>query len=70
MRPTVQETIAIEKVVCNSPLPIRRGMRCHGERGGTWGKHRDQIEEVRGKYGQNFYCGIHGKEWTRQGEKV
>lgn len=69
VRPTDQETTAIEKTVCYSQFPRKGGMPHHG---GHMGRHwarsggKGRGENV----GKSLYCSLHGKEKVKQDKRV
>lgn len=62
VRPVDQETIAIEKIVCDSQVPRVRSMPYYTT------PHREilgsvrRLREQRGNVGKSLYCGFQGKE--------
>ena len=63
MRPTDQEAILIEKIVCYSQVP-RGGRTSHG-RECHIGKHQGQLGDrgSRGHCGKSLSCDFYKKEW-------
>ena len=66
VRPTDQETTAIEKTVCYTHRWEEEGHAtpCRATPGST--SVAQKAEGVRGKHGQGSFCGFYGKERVRQ----
>lgn len=60
LKPTNQETPAIEKIACCSQIPM-----------GPMGKHMDRSGgRGRGDMGKSPCCCFCGKGWVRQGKQI
>lgn len=70
VRPTDQEMIAIEKIVCYSHRSQKKGMRQAMQ--GHMGKHHSSqdAEGERGTMGKSLYGSFLWKEQTRQGKQA